>query len=131
MLTIVSFTSYGQKSCEDNCSKKKKSDATTTTQNPAPLSCKMTSVEQMKRSEELKATLFKKYDKLNESPDAIELVYADGKKYSPLLIEFINSERVCCPFYTFDLKFEPNSEKVSLIIGGSPQIKEMAKSMIN
>jgi hypothetical protein len=85
----------------------------------------------MKRSEELKATLFKEYEKINELPEAIEVIYADGKKYAPLLVEFINSERACCPFFTFDLKFEPNSDKISLTVGGSPRIKEMVKSFIN
>ena len=125
------FTSGKQKLCkEKDCCKENKSVAASDGETTA-LVCTLTSEEQMKRSEELKATIFKEYEQLNESADAVELVYSDSKKYAPILVEFINSERACCPFFTFDLKFLPNSEKVSLTIGGSPRIKEMIKTLIN
>jgi hypothetical protein len=131
-VTALCFSACGQKSGKDKCCSKKNSTITTTAStDTTTLVCKLTTEEQMKRSEELKATVFKKYEKLNEFPDAVELVYSDSKKYAPMLVEFINSERACCPFFTFDLKFLPNSDKVSLTIGRSPKIKEMVKTLIN
>src|ERR1700752_4477355 len=132
-LTVFIFSTCSEKMCKDeNCAKSKSTIEQTSMTLPdtATLVCKLTSAELMKRSEELKATLFEDYEKLNETEDAVELVYADSKKYAPLLVEFINSERECCPFFTFTLKFEPNSEKVSITIGGSPRIKEMIKSFM-
>lgn len=125
---LLSLASCGQKF--DGHKNSSDSTKTSAKNDTAALVCKLTSEEKMKRSEELKNTLFKEYEKLNEFPEAVELVYADAKKYAPLLVEFINSERDCCPFFTFNLKFEPNSEKVSLTIGGSARIKEMIKSMM-
>lgn len=152
MLALFGFSASAQHACKGNCCGKKQTMATTTeTKNVAcskcgkttcdtkcmassdttSLVCKLTSEQQMKRSEELKATVFNKYEKLNETADAVELVYSDSKKYAPMLVEFINSERDCCPFFAFDLKFLSNSDKVSLTIGGSPKIKEMIKTLIN
>lgn len=126
--TVFSLSACGQKSCKDKCCAK---SANVLTKDTTALVCKLTSEEQMKRSEELRATVFKKYEKINETADAVELIYSDSKKNAPMLVEFITTERVCCPFFTFDLKFLPNSDKVSLTIGGSPKIKEMIKSLMN
>ncbi len=129
------LSACGQKACSGKgCCKS--TTLSTTTQSTAisdttALVCKLTSEEQMKRGELLKKTVFKEYEKLNELPDGVELIYTDGTKYAPLLVEFINSERACCPFFTFNLKFEPNSDKVALTVGGSPRIKEMIKTLIN
>lgn len=106
------------------------SKATTSKTDSVALVCKLTPEQQQKRSEELRNTVFKKFEKLNELPDAVELIYSDAKTYAPVLVEFITTERACCPFFTFDLKFEPNSDKVALTIGGSAKIKEVIKSMI-
>jgi hypothetical protein len=131
VIMAFAFSACGQKSCSEKCSKDKKTTQTNNSQSDTTnLVCKLTTEEQMKRGEELRSTVFKEYEKLNEFPEAVELVYADGKKYSPILVEFINTERACCPFFTFDLKFLPNSDKVSLTIGGSPKIKDMVKTLI-
>ena len=65
---------------------------------------------------------------INYQPaDAIEYVFADSKKYAPLLLEFMTIERDCCPSAAMNLKFEPNSSRVSLILGGSQKLKERYK----
>jgi hypothetical protein len=119
--------SCNQLCADKNCSTKSKASNTIS---DTALVCKLSPDAKLERVEKLRETVFKGYEKMNELPDAIELVYSDGKKYAPLLVEFINSERDCCPFFTFNIKFEPNSEKVSLTVGGSAKIKEMIKGIM-
>ena len=89
--------------------------------------CKPITDKQMKRMEILEPVIFKQYEKIIELPDAIEYVFADSKKYAPLLLEFMTIERDCCPSAAMNLKFEPNSSRVSLILGGSQKLKERYK----
>lgn len=124
---VCYFTSCGNKRiCNDASCGPAANEKTDT----ASLTCKLTNAEQAAREEKLRATVFSKYEKINETDDALELIYADGKQYAPILLDFIITERECCPFFTFNMKFEPNSNKVSLIIGGSPKMKEMLKKLL-
>lgn len=86
--------------------------------------CKPITAEQMKRMEILEPVVFKQYEKVIEWPDAIEYIFSDSKKYAAILFEFMTIERGCCPSAAISLKFEPNSTKVSLILGGSQKLKE-------
>ena len=129
IVALFYLSACGKSLCKDEaCSSGAKT--ATSQMDSIPLVCKLTPEQQQKRSEELRNTVFKKYEKLNELPDGVELIYSDAKTYAPILVEFITTERACCPFFTFDLKFEPNSDKVALTIGGSAKIKEVIKSMI-
>lgn len=89
--------------------------------------CKPITAEQMKRMNILEPIVFKQYEKVIELPDAMEYVFADSEKFASILFEFMTIERDCCPSATISLKFEPNSSKVSLILGGSQKLKERYK----
>jgi hypothetical protein len=133
LLALALFsTACKNKVCNDkNCmNPDKKTMAANGQPDTASLTCKLSTQAQLERSETLRATLFSKYEKVNETSDAMEFVYADSKKYAPTILEFISTERECCPFVTFNMHWEPNSDKVSLSIGGSPRIKEMLKTLI-
>jgi hypothetical protein len=133
LIAVFGISACGKKVCKDNCSidnTQKRANMSVNKADTTNLVCKLTTEEQMKRGEELRNTVFKEYEKLNEFPEAVQLVYSDSKKYAPILVDFINTERACCPFFTFELKFEPNSDNVSLTIGGSPKIKELVKALL-
>ena len=85
--------------------------------------CNKISKEQFAKINKVMPILFKEYTKINEFDESLEYVYNDVDKFSPLILDFISVERVCCPAYTFYIKFSPNSKTVSLIIGGSKKIK--------
>ena len=46
------------------------------------------------------------------------------------LFEFVERERRCCQFFTFELIFEPNAGPIWLRVRGSEQIKAFIGSMI-
>ncbi len=93
-------------------------------------SCNKISKEQMLRINKVHPILFKEYSTINEYGECLEFIYDDVDKYSPLILDFISVERVCCPQYTFYIKFYPTGNKVSLIVGGNEKIKELAKEYI-
>ncbi|GAB4038205.1 hypothetical protein [Spirosoma jeollabukense] len=92
------------------------------------LACKLTDKDQVRRMNELHQTLFRKVDKAVEHPTSYELVFRkadNGLKIQ--LAEFINFERLCCPWLLLQLTFQPDDGPISLKMGNSTETKEMVK----
>lgn len=45
--------------------------------------------------------------------------------------QFIANERLCCPFFTFTLRIEPNQSAVWLTLTGDDAVKEVAASVMD
>jgi hypothetical protein len=92
------------------------------------LACKLTNKELAKREGELKKVIFSKAQKITENNDSYELVFKESEDFSLKLVEYINLERQCCPFFTFSMTFEPQEGIVKLKIGESSEIKNLLKT---
>ncbi|GAB4024882.1 hypothetical protein [Spirosoma gilvum] len=92
------------------------------------LACKLTDQQQVRRMNELHQTLFPKIVKVVERKTSYILVFqqADDHLLSKL-IEFIQFERLCCPWLKFTLTFPPAQGLISLQMGNSAETKEMVK----
>lgn len=99
-----------------------------TTKAEQPLTCKLTSDELVQREAQLKKEIFSKIKKTRELEDGFEFEFHEDAAFSSRLVEFINLERDCCPFFTFTLTFEPQAGAVKVKIGNSKEIREMIKS---
>jgi hypothetical protein len=90
------------------------------------LACKLTDKDQIKRMQQLHQTLFKKIDKTIEGPTSYELVFEHpDSTLSRDLFDFIQFERLCCPWLNFQLTYQPGEGPVSLKMGDSTETKEM------
>lgn len=90
------------------------------------LACKLTDKDQIKRMQQLHQTLFKKIDKTIENATSYELVFQHpDSTLSKDLFDFIQFERLCCPWLNFQLTYQPGEGPVSLKIGNSVETKEM------
>ena len=49
------------------------------------------------------------------------------KDWATKLLDFIVFERACCPFFTFELTFEPDSGPIWLRLRGQEGVKEFIK----
>ncbi|MFC5407869.1 hypothetical protein ACFPMF_01015 [Larkinella bovis] len=92
------------------------------------LACQLTAPDQVRRMNELHQTLFKKVTQLVEHATSYDLVFQkpDRGLYAELM-EFIQFERLCCPWLKFQLVFEPGDGPVFLRLGNSPETREMVK----
>lgn len=45
--------------------------------------------------------------------------------------QFIANERLCCPFFTFTLRVEPNQSGMWLTLTGDESVKEVAASVMD
>jgi hypothetical protein len=77
--------------------------------------------------EELGPALLKLKKSMRELPDGYELEFpADNKTYQ-LLTEWALQERLCCPFFDIDLRFDRESGPLWLRLTGRPGTKEFIK----
>jgi hypothetical protein len=89
-----------------------------------PVACTLSAAEMRARGDDVVAPLFARVQHLEELPDGYRFAFpaeADGVRD---LVEFILSERACCPFFTFELTFSSPHQLVWLSLRGGEGVKE-------
>jgi len=81
--------------------------------------------------EEVGPALLKLMKSTHELPDGYEFEFpADNKTYQ-LLTEWAFQERLCCPFFDIDLRFDREGGPLWLRLTGRPGTKEFIKEEFN
>lgn len=92
-----------------------------------PIACKLTDEKQQKRREELSRELFSGREDTRELDDGYEFVFAGGADWAEKLLSFVVSERECCPFFSFEVLFEPGGGPISLRVRGPEGAKRVVE----
>jgi len=94
-----------------------------------PLACTLIGSEQVTRREEV-GDLFKDVLQVNELADGYALCFPGSDGWANKLVQFITFERGCCPFFTFELAFEPKQGPIWLHLRGPEGVKAMIENMM-
>lgn len=94
-----------------------------------PIACSLTASERVTRAEEIDE-LFAGIQQLQELPDGYALRFPGDSAWAQKVLSFIQGERSCCLFFTFELIFLPNQGPAWLHIRGPEGTKEMIKEML-
>jgi len=100
------------------------------TEHVSPFACNAfaLSPEVRKRHfEELGPALLKLRKSMRELPDGYELELPTDNKTYQLLTEWAFQERLCCPFFEIDLRFDREGGPLWLRLTGRPGTKEFIK----
>ncbi len=65
-----------------------------------------------------------------ELDDGYEFRFPGSQEWATRLTEFIVFERACCPFFAFELVFEPEGGQIRLGIRGPEGAKDIAAEMV-
>lgn len=95
----------------------------------APLVCSLTAGEHVTRKEAIE-NLFTGLEQVQELPDGYALRFAGTSTWAQRVLDFIQGERRCCLFFTFELIFLPNEGPLWLHIRGPEGVKEMVQDML-
>lgn len=95
-------------------------------QNEIPLACSLTQEEYGMREDEIQG-MFTSFEQSRELEDGYAFQFPGEKVWIDKLISFIEEERVCCPFFAFELHFKPGLGPIWLYIRGQEGVKEMVK----
>lgn len=68
---------------------------------------------------------------IKELPDGYALRFAASYQSIMLLCEFISRERLCCPFFTFELLAEAGERPLWLRLRGEDGIKQFIAAELN
>jgi hypothetical protein len=92
-----------------------------------PIACNLTGEALAERGDDVRA-LFQEVEQVRELTDGYAFRFAGSDALASRLLEFTLAERRCCPFFTFELAFEPNDGPIWLRLRGSANIKEFVAS---
>ena len=91
-----------------------------------PLACLLTGENLTARSEVVRP-LMASYHKLQELEDGYAFQFPGEPEWIQRVVTFVAEERECCPFFTFELQYEPNLGPIWLRLRGSADIKVLLR----
>ncbi|MGH9979389.1 MAG: hypothetical protein ACRD8Z_26670 [Nitrososphaeraceae archaeon] len=91
--------------------------------------CKLSGNMKAKRYLEFRK-LFDKVQAMSDLDNGYAFSFQSSNRLINQITEFIKLERECCPFFTFELKFENNSGPLWLRISGPVGAKNFIKSLM-
>lgn len=92
-----------------------------------PIACGLGGKEQRERREELARELFSGRLGTEEIDDGYVFVFPGEARWAEKLVAFVVFERECCPFFAFEVLFEPEGGPISLRVRGPEGTKEFAR----
>jgi hypothetical protein len=92
-----------------------------------PIACNLTGEALNERGDEVHS-LFQEVEQVRELADGYAFRFAGSEAAASRLLEFTLAERRCCPFFTFELAFEPDEGPIWVRLRGSATIKEFVAS---
>jgi hypothetical protein len=90
------------------------------------LACLLTGEDLAARGEIVRP-LMDSYQNLQEMEDGYAFQFPGESEWIQRVVTFVAEERVCCPFFTFELHYEPNLGPIWLRLRGSEEIKAMLR----
>jgi hypothetical protein len=94
-----------------------------------PIACALTPGELEDRGRDIGA-LFSRREETRELPDGYALRFAGDPALAPKLLDIVLAERACCPFFTFELRFDPGEGPIWLNIRGPEGAKDLMSQML-
>lgn len=95
-----------------------------TPQNQTPIACNLDPETQAERQQEFTDRLFQHVHSIEELGDGYAYRFPGDDEIVAELTRYVLVERDCCPFFTFDLRFEPDQGPVTLRLRGPEGTKE-------
>ena len=93
-----------------------------------PLACSLSEPDLAKRRRELAENVSGGVLKVDELEDGYAFGFPGNAEWAARLVELVSAERACCPFFAFELVFEPDLGPVLLKIRGPEGVKEFIET---
>jgi hypothetical protein len=95
-----------------------------------PIACTLSGEELELRGMEIAQLLREGRRETRALPDGYAVRFPGEDAWAARLLAFINGERACCPFFTFELIFEPGQGPIWLHLRGPEGTRELVASML-
>ena len=103
-----------------------------TTRQESPFACNMSAFSPEERKEHIAAIaeVFGAVEEIREIPDGYSFRVASEAPMLLKLADFIAKERLCCPFFGFSLRLEPEGGELWLSLTGREGVKPFIQAEI-
>lgn len=88
-----------------------------------PLACSLPQGQRAGRSADLE-TLLQQSTAVRELPDGFAFAFPSDPVLAGQVLDFVLQERLCCPFFSFEIAFEPGDAPFRLEVRGPEGVKE-------
>src|SRR5437764_11842612 len=95
-----------------------------------PIACTLPEGEKADRRDQIGTNITGAVESITELDDGYEFHFSGGEDVMKSLFQFVEQERQCCRFLTFELIFEPDEGPIALRLRGPEGAKEFIQSMI-
>lgn len=97
-----------------------------------PLACDLTAIPALAREEHILTApqLFRTAQEVQELPAGYAIRFLNEPRVFMALAKFIENERLCCPFFNFELEIEANSGPLWLRLTGGEGVKEILRTTL-
>jgi hypothetical protein len=89
-----------------------------------PIACNLSADDLRARGDGMVGPLFARAQRFEETGDGYSFAFPAEADSARELLEFILSERACCPFFTFELAFPTGDQLLWLTLRGGEGVKE-------
>ncbi len=96
-----------------------------------PIACLLTDESKKRRRDTIVEPLFNNHQELRPLGDGYALRFPGDMETAARLLDFIAGERACCPFFTFELIFEPGNGPIWLHLRGPAGTKEFVSTLLS
>ena len=105
---------------------------TTNPNDQQALACDLTAIPEDSRGEHVVSAsqLFGTAQEVQELPDGYAIRFANVPGKFMDIANFIEHDRLCCPFFNFGVEVEPNSGPLWLRLTGSEGVKEILQTIL-
>lgn len=93
-----------------------------------PIACSLTGPEGAERRRKLAETFSGRVRRVDELEDGYAFEFPGSAGWAEKLVEFVNLERICCPFFAFELVFEPGGGPIRLRVRGPEGTKRFVEA---
>ncbi len=95
------------------------------------IQCSLTNEELLERKKYLKDEIFNKIVKKDEIQNGFVYYFNDDPILLNYVLEFIQKEKTCCPFFKFDISILPFNKGFAMKISGSEEALNFLKDFEN
>jgi hypothetical protein len=96
-----------------------------------PIACNLCGADLANRGDEIEQELFQFVKEVRELSDGFAYRFPASDPWPQMALDFILEERKCCPFFTFELVFEPGEGPMWLHLRGGEGVKEFIQIGFN
>jgi hypothetical protein len=131
ILSVFGLKTFSETTCCAAADSQQEAQPTASSaQKTQAFACSLTALnaEQRKRHAELAKTLKESVKEIQELPDGYAFRLPGDTKTILATAEFISYERLCCPFFKFDLEVESDGQPLWLKLTGREGVKQFLKT---